>query len=321
MTQTDPRFASLRGATTLITGGAGFIGSHLAHRLVGLGAKVRVIDDLSGGFRENVPAGATLIAESILNHRALLDATTGCDLVFHQAALVSVPLSVEKPDECMRQNVLGTERVLSAAVACKVRRVAFAASAAAYGDCTTLPCREDLLAAPASPYGMSKVAGEMLMAVFSRNFGISTVSLRYQNIFGERQNPGGPYAAAISAFHKCLATGKRPTIFGDGRQTRDWTHVANVVHANLLAAVCPRPLKGEVINVGTGVRTDLLTVLNTLAAAMGVKADPAFGPTRAGDVRDAVADISRAREMLGYEPIVGFTEGIARMLGAQANAA
>ncbi|HYE03777.1 MAG TPA: SDR family oxidoreductase [Phycisphaerales bacterium] len=302
------------GATALITGGAGFIGSHLAAALVGLGARVRILDDLSGGFRENVPDGAELIEASILDDAALQRAISGCRWVFHQAAMVSVPQSVEQPGECVRVNVEGTQRVLSAAVRAGVARVMFAASAAAYGNEPTLPSRESHLPDSWSPYAMSKIAGEHLLRTFARCYGLSTVSLRYFNIFGPRQNPDSPYAAVISAFVRALQSGKRPTIFGDGTQTRDFTHIDNVVLANLLAATSERPLTGEMINIGTGVRVSLLDVLEQLGRVLGIRPDPVFAPPRAGDVRHSVADIALARELLGYEPIVSFADGIAGTL-------
>lgn len=307
------QFDRLRGATVLVTGGAGFIGSHLAEALLELGSEVRVLDDLSTGVRANVPAGAQFIEASVLDGAALSAAVRGCSVVFHQAAMVSVPRSVAEPAECLRQNVMGTERVLSAAVDAKVSRVVFAASGAAYGDRPVLPCREDAAPAPVSPYGMSKVAGEMLMSVFSRQYGLSTVSLRYMNVYGPRQRPDGPYAAAVSAFASALKAGRRPVVYGDGRQTRDWVHVSDVVSANLLAATSARRLAGEVVNIGTGRREDLLAVLAALGEAMGVRPEPQFGPERSGDVRDAVADIGRARELLGYEPRVDLRRGLAEL--------
>jgi UDP-glucose 4-epimerase len=299
------------GCPVLITGGAGFIGSHLGARLIELGARVGVLDDLSGGFERNIPAGAEFFRGSVLDRAALGEAIHDRRVVYHQAAMVSVPESVAKPEECVRVNVEGTQRVLEAARVVGAR-VVFAASAAAYGNAAVLPCREDQPADCFSPYAMSKVAGEQLLAVYARCYGLSTVSLRYMNIFGPRQNPNSPYAAVISALHKALASGGQPTIFGDGRQTRDFTYVANVVHANLLAG--SRPLAGEVINIGTGRQTSLLEVLETLAKVMGVEARPTFGPVRAGDVRDSVADITRAREVLGYEPLIGLEDGLRRMI-------
>lgn len=305
---------NFQSRTVLITGGAGFIGSHLARRLIDLGAKVRVIDDLSGGFRENVPVEARFIRASILDHHALREAASDCGYVFHEAAMVSVPESVEHPDRCAEINIMGTERVLEAAKVAGVERVIFAASAAAYGESRTLPNREDQPTDCRSPYAAGKVAGEALCAAFAHCYPLTTVCLRYFNIFGPRQNPNSAYAAAISAFTKALRGGQRPTIYGDGKQTRDFTFIDNVVHANLLAASSPRDLKGEIINIGTGVRTSLLDVLDHMGRILQVKVQPQFVPARAGDVRDSVADISKARELVGYEPVVDFQTGLERTL-------
>jgi UDP-glucose 4-epimerase len=311
-------FSRFRGERALITGGAGFIGSHLAHGLVRLGAQVVALDDLSGGFRENLPErNVEFVHASVLDDAALRRAARGCRWVFHQAAMVSVPESVEKPDECVRLNVGGTERVLAAAREVKAERVMFAASAAAYGNHPTLPCSESHLPDSWSPYAMSKIAGEHLLATYARCFGMSAVSLRYMNIFGPRQNPNSPYAAVISAFVNRLRAGKQPTVFGDGSQTRDFTFIENVVHANLLAAAGGRPgtvFHGQPINVGTGVRTSLLDVLNALGRALKVDATPVFGGPRAGDIQHSVADISLARSLLGYRPLVGLDEGLSRTL-------
>jgi UDP-glucose 4-epimerase len=303
-----------RGKAVLITGGAGFIGSHLAHRLVALGADVRVLDDLSGGFRENLPRGATLTEHSILDDAALRQAMDGCDYVFHQAALVSVPQSVEEPDQCLQINIVGTQRVLEAARDLGVKRVLFAASAAAYGGTPNLPSRETDAPDSYSPYAASKVAGEQLLAAFARSYGMSTISLRYFNIFGPRQDPNSPYAAVISAFSKRLLAREQPSVFGDGTQTRDFTYVDNVVHANLLAASSDKPLAGEVVNIGTGRRISLLDVLRVMGEVLAFEVKPTFGPPRAGDVPHSQADISAARTVLGYEPIVTFEEGIKHLL-------
>jgi len=302
------------GATVLITGGAGFIGGHIGHRCIAAGAKVRVLDDLTGGFAENIAPGAELIRASVLDDVALNKAASGCAYVFHQAAMVSVPESVAKSYECMQVNVVGTERVLSAAKAAGVRRVMFAASAAAYGNNPTLPSSERHLPDSFSPYAMSKISGELLCQTFSRCYGLSTVALRYFNVFGERQNPNSAYAAVISAFHQALTAGTTPKIFGDGQQTRDFVYIENVVNANLLAATCVKPLSGEIINIGTGQRVSLLTVLERMAEALGKPAKPEFHPARAGDIRDSVADISAAAELIGYHPVVDFATGINRML-------
>jgi UDP-glucose 4-epimerase len=308
---------SFRDVPVLITGGAGFIGSHLAHRLLELGAVVRVIDDLSGGKRDNLSSGVAFLQESILNPAALDEMMTGCRFVFHQAAMVSVPESVEDPQRCAEVNILGTSMVLDAAGKAGVKRVMFAASAAAYGGEPQLPSREDHPPQCWSPYAASKVAGEMLMQAFARCYPISTVSLRYFNIFGPRQNPDSPYAAVISAFMKAIQAGKQPTIYGDGTQTRDFTYIDNVVHANLLAATTNENMKGQIINIGTGHRISLMDVLANMSRALGKEIKPVFATPRAGDVRDSVADLGTAQKLLGYKPIVDFPTGIARTLAAE----
>lgn len=317
MTTTETKF-DFSGVAVLITGGAGFIGSHLAVELVQRGAQVRVIDDLSGGFAENLPAEVELHRASILDDAALREAAAGCRYLFHHAAMVSVPESVEQPGKCLETNIVGTQRVLEAARDLNVKRVIFAASAAAYGNHPNLPSSESTAPDCYSPYAASKVAGEALLAAFSRCYELSTVSLRYFNIFGPRQNPDSPYAAVISAFYKALLSGQQPTIFGDGRQTRDFTHVDNVVHANILAATADQPLTGQVINIGTGRRISLLEVLEVMGQAMGVAIEPTFAEPRAGDVRHSQADISLARKLLNYEPIVSFAQGMHRMLNSAA---
>ena len=303
-----------RGRIALVTGGAGFIGSHLGRRLLELGARVRVIDDLSSGHERNVPEGVEFIRASVLDEDAVARACERCDYAFHQAAMVSVPQSVEQPGRCMDVNVRGTEVVLSAARRAGVARVMFAESAAAYGNEPSLPSREDHLPDCWSPYAASKVAGEMLLTTFARCYVLSTISLRYFNVFGPRQDPKSPYAAVISAFIDALAAGRRPKVFGDGLQTRDFVPVENIVHANLLAASSPKKLAGEVVNIGCAGRISLLDVLSHMGRVLGVKADPEFLPPRAGDVRHSSADITRARELLAYEPILPFAEGIRRTL-------
>ncbi len=312
-----------RDCPVLITGGAGFIGSHLAHRLIQLGAIVHIIDDLSGGFRENIPPAAIFTHGSILDENPLKKAVSGtgtnsggCRFIFHQAAMVSVPESVEDPRRCANINIIGTELVLEAAKDTGVERVIFAASAAAYGGSPQLPSREDHPPDCQSPYAASKVAGELLLHTFARCYGLSTVSLRYFNIFGPRQNPDSPYAAAISAVLKAARNNKQPTIYGDGKQTRDFTYIDNVVHANLLAASSPRNFTGEVINIGTGKRISLLDVLTEISRALNVNTTPRFAPTRPGDVKDSVADITKARDLLGYQPITDFPSGIKQTLQA-----
>jgi nucleoside-diphosphate-sugar epimerase len=310
----DNAFRGSPPVRALITGGAGFIGSHLARKLLQLGAEVVVLDDLSGGSRDNVPSQARFTEASILDDDRLREAASGCRYVFHEAAVVSVPESVGDPQRCAAINILGTERVLEAARDAGVQRLIFAASAAAYGGAPRLPSREDDPADCRSPYAASKVAGEALLAAFGHCYPLSTISLRYFNVFGPGQNANSAYAAAISAFHKALREGGQPTIHGDGLQTRDFVFIDNIVHANLLAATSPRAFRGEVINIGTGERVNLLEVLEHMGRAMNVKVQPQFAQPRVGDVRDSVADIARARELLGYDPLIDFAEGMRRML-------
>lgn len=301
---------AFRGRRVLVTGGAGFIGGHLAENLLRLGAEVRILDDLSSGHRHRVPAAATFLQGSVTDRSLVREAVAGCDVVFHEAAMVSVPQSVEQPGRCAEVNILGTEFVLEESVKAKVSRVLFAASAAAYGGEPQLPSREDHPTDCRSPYAASKVAGEVLLRAFASCYPISTVSLRYFNVFGPAQDPKSPYAAAISAFTDILAAGREPTVFGDGLQTRDFVFIDNIVHANLLAAASPKPLAGEVINIGTGARITLLDTIAGIAKALGRTASPSFGPPRAGDVRHSSADIARAKSILGYAPVTAFDEGI-----------
>lgn len=308
--ESQPYRDAFRSRRALVTGGAGFIGGHLAENLLRLGAEVHILDDLSSGHRHRVPTAARFFHGSVTDRALVREAIAGCDVVFHEAAMVSVPQSVEQPERCAQVNILGTEIVLEEAVAAKARRVLFAASAAAYGGEPQLPSREDHPTDCRSPYAASKVAGEVLLAAFARCYPISTVSLRYFNVFGPAQDPKSPYAAAISAFTDILAAGRQPTVFGDGLQTRDFVYIHNIVHANLLAAASERELVGDVINIGTGARISLLETIDEIAKALGRSGAPSFGPPRAGDVRHSSADISKARAILGYAPVSDFAEGI-----------
>lgn len=300
-----------RGRRVLVTGGAGFIGSHIVERLLELEAQVRVLDDLSTGHRTNLPnQGEKLIEGSILDRTALKEAVEGCDCVFHEGAFISVPLSVEEPYHCIEINIIGTERLLEVARDAGVKRLVFAASSSAYGDSEVLPSLESQEPNPCSPYAASKLAGELLLNTFSHCYGLSTVSLRYFNVCGPRQDPKSAYAAAISAFADALTNGRQPTIFGDGEQTRDFVYVRDVVHANLLAASCDKPLAGEVMNIGTGGRISLLDILKLMGQEMGIEVNPIFEPVRAGDVKHTCADISKAREIIAYEPLVSFEDGL-----------
>lgn len=300
------------GTRICITGGAGFIGSHLVEALTGLGARCVVIDDLSGGSRENISAfDPAFIEASILDLDAVAEAISGCRFVFHQAAMGSVPRSVEQPRKYNDINVTGTLNVLEAARIAGVQRVMFAASSSAYGNTQVLPKMETMPPLPASPYAANKVADEAMMRAWATSYGLDTVSLRYFNIFGPRQNANSAYAAVIAAFAKDLIAGEKPTIFGDGTQSRDFTFVDNAVHANLLAARNEKPLRGEVFNVACGQR---ITV-NELAEKMAAMLDrpdltPQYVGIRAGDVKHSLADLSLVRSTLGYTPIIPFAEGL-----------
>ena len=310
---TRDEFAALNGRRVLVTGGAGFIGSHLAAALHSLGADVVVLDDLTGGGDPvALPAGVRFVRGSILDPSLLADVTAGCRFVFHQAALGSVPRSVEQPRLYHDVNVTGTLNVLEAARAAGVRRVLFAASSSAYGDNPTLPKREDMPTAPLSPYAANKVAAEAMMAAYAHSYGVDTACLRYFNIFGPRQSPDNAYAAVIAAFAKALVNGRRPVIFGDGEQSRDFTYVDNVVRANLLAATAAGPLGGAVINTACGQRVTVTELATEMAKLFGrPDLTPEYRPERVGDVKHSMADLAVARRLLGYEPVVGFQEGLA----------
>lgn len=294
----------------LITGGAGFIGSHIAQRLTQRGDTVRVLDDLSTGDRANLDGiDVDLRVGSVLDRGALASAMEGCRYVFHLAAQVSVPASMDDPAHTHEVNTTGTMRVYEAARAAGVERCVLSATCAVYGDEPTLPKRETSQLAPASPYAASKLAGEIYGQVWSRGLGLEVVSLRYFNVFGPRQSPEGGYAAAIPVFITRLLAGRPVTIFGDGGATRDFVFIDNVVDANLRAAVAPG-VAGQVFNIGTGVETSVLDLYRTIRDAAGFSAEPSFGPERAGDIRHSVGDISLAREVLGWTPRVGISEGL-----------
>jgi nucleoside-diphosphate-sugar epimerase len=301
----------------LVTGGAGFIGSHLVEALLARGRRVRVLDDLSSGRREVLPAhrDLELIVGDIRDAATLARAMAGVQVVFHQAALRSVPRSVVDPWSYHDVNVTGTMRLLLAAREARVRRVVFASSSSVYGDQPVLPLHEDLRPQPIAPYGASKLAGEHYCANFSRHYGLETASLRYFNVFGPRQDPASEYAAVIARFIQAARRGEPLEIHGDGKQTRDFTYIANVVDANLLAAEAPR-LAGEVFNVACGTRLSVLDIATSLEAILGRPLARRHAPARPGDVRDTLADISRARQRLAYEPRVDFAEGLKRTVAA-----
>jgi nucleoside-diphosphate-sugar epimerase len=300
------------GASVLVTGGAGFIGSHLVEALTILGAKVVVLDDLSGGSLENIaPFGARFVRGSILDEPVLGGAMAGCKFVFHLAALGSVPQSVEQPRKYHDANATGTLNVLEAARKSGVARVIYSASSSAYGDAPGLPKVETMPPAPCSPYAATKLAGEALLACYSASYRLDTISLRYFNIFGPRQNANSAYAAVIAAFAKALLSGQPPMIFGDGEQSRDFTFVENAVHSNLLGASSAKPLNGEVVNVACGKSVTVVELAHAMAAGLGrPDLKPKFGPERAGDVKHSLADMTKARALLGYEPLIGLEAGL-----------
>jgi nucleoside-diphosphate-sugar epimerase len=309
----DGHFADSR---VLITGGAGFIGSHLAQALAELGASVIVLDNLIGGSRANLHGfgPVELVVGSILDTDLLARVMQGCRYVFHEAALGSVPGSVDRPREYHDVNATGTLNVLETARSLGVSRVMFAASSSAYGE-NGVPWIETMPPLPLSPYAATKLAGEALLRAYSGSFGLDTVSLRYFNVFGPRQNANSAYAAVIAAFAKAVLAGQNPVIYGDGEQSRDFTYIDNVVHANLLAARVEKPLRGEVINVGCGGRITVNELAAQVTALLG-RGDlrPTHLPERTGDLKHSYADLARAGELLKYAPIVNVAAGLQETL-------
>lgn len=295
----------------LVTGGAGFIGSHIARRLVDDGHEVVVFDDLSLGHRENVPTGARFVQSTIIESAALRAAMQDVDVVFHQAALPSVPRSIEAPVASHVVNATGTLIVLEAARHAGVRKVIYAASSSAYGDAPTLPKVETMATDPRSPYAAAKLAGENYCRAFFHSYGLRTTSLRYFNVYGPRQDPNGAYAAVIPRFILNSFQGDPLPINGDGRQSRDFTFVDDVVAANLLAASSSAS-DGKVINIGAGRQTSVLDLANQVITLTGSASVKVHRPTRFGDVRDSLADIRLARETLGYEPSTHIPDGLRR---------
>lgn len=295
----------------LVTGGAGFIGSNLVDALVVQGHEVVILDDLSTGLKENVNPAADFIEGSVTDEPVVRDAMAGVEVVFHQAALGSVQRSVEHPLHSDFVNTHGTLTVLKAALDAGVRRVVYASSSSVYGGAKVMPTPETAPLVPRSPYAVTKFAGEQYCRVFAELFGLETVALRYFNIFGPRQRPDSAYAAVIPLFIDALMAGRRPTVHGDGRQSRDLTFVANAVAANLRAAHAPaEACSGHVYNVAAGGRFSLLDLLSALGEIIGVVPEPIFGPPRKGDVRDSQADISAAVRDLSYEPVASFGDGL-----------
>ena len=300
-------------ASYLVTGGAGFIGSHLAQELLTRGHRVRVADSFITGRRENLQVipSAEFVEGDLADLSFAEKACAGVEYVLHQAAIPSVPRSVDDPVTSNRANITATLNVLDAARRAGVKRLVYAGSSSAYGDTPTLPKHEDMPTAPKSPYALQKLVGEQYCQMFTELYGFETVTTRYFNVFGPRQDPGSPYSGVISLFIDAIAAGKTPKIHGDGRQTRDFTYVADVVTGVLRCCDAPN-VAGEVINVAAGGRISLLELIRALQVITKNETQAEFGPTREGDVRDSQADIFKARQMLGFEPSVPFDEGLRR---------
>ena len=303
-------------ARCLVTGGCGFIGSHIVRGLLDAGHKVRVLDNLSTGKRENLDEvldRIKLIEGDINDAIAVKEAISGVERVFHQAALASVQMSLEKPLDTNHACVTGTLNMLHHSMQAKVKRFVYAASSAAYGDQPTSSKRESDLPSPLSPYAVAKLAGEYYCQAYFHSFGMETVGLRYFNVYGPRQDPDSPYSAVIPLFVSRILSGEKPSIYGDGLQSRDFTYVSNVVHGNLLASERPN-IGGRVFNIADGGQTTLLQLLKLLGGLLGKSIEPDFLPARLGDVRESLADITLARKLLGYEPQVRLEEGLKRTI-------
>ena len=303
------------GTVFLVTGGAGFIGSNLCEAILNLGYRVRCLDDLSTGKQENVDLflghpNYSFIRGDIKSLQLCMDACKGVDYVLNQAAWGSVPRSIEMPLYYCANNITGTLNMLEAARKNGVKKFVYASSSSVYGDEPNLPKKEGREGNLLSPYAVSKRADEEWAKQYTRHYGLDTYGLRYFNVFGRRQDPNGAYAAVIPKFIKQLLRGEAPTINGDGRQSRDFTYIENVVEANLKACLAPHEAAGEVYNIAFGGREYLIDIYNYLTEALDVKIEPHFGPDRAGDIKHSNADITKAREMLGYDPDWSFERGI-----------
>src|SRR3954464_6315284 len=302
-------------AKYLVTGGAGFIGSHLTTELTRRGHTVRVVDNLATGKRSNLEhvSGVEFLEGDLAEETVARRAANGMDYVLHQAAIPSVPRSVKDPITSNRANVDATLNILVAARDAGVKRLVFAGSSSAYGNTPTLPKHEDMPTNPLSPYALQKVGGEQYLQMFTKLYGLETVSIRYFNVFGPRQDPTSPYAGVISVFATALIENRSPKIYGNGEQTRDFTYVANVVDG-VLRACEAEGASGEVINVATGGRISLNQLFRTMRDLVGGTVEPTYLDLRAGDVRDSQADISKARRILRYEPGVSFEDGLAHTI-------
>ncbi|HYE16851.1 MAG TPA: SDR family oxidoreductase [Tepidisphaeraceae bacterium] len=302
--------------TALVTGGAGFIGHHIARTLLARGCNVRVLDDLSRGSRTRlteIGAGVDFVEGSILDDNALEKSVRGVDVIFHHGAWASVPQSVEQPIEYQEIDATGTLKVLEAARKLGVRRIVYAASSSAYGDQPELPKREDQIPTPISPYAVAKYVGELYLSVYAKLHGMETISLRYFNVFGPHQDPKSLYGAAIPAIVSRVVKGISPTIYGDGEQTRDFCYIDNVVEANLLAASATG-VAGQVVNVACGQRVSVNDIVRLANQFLGTNVKPTYAPPRVGDVKDSWADCSLAAKVIGYKPKVFFEEGLKRWI-------
>jgi nucleoside-diphosphate-sugar epimerase len=299
----------------VVTGGAGFIGSHLAEELVRRGERVRIADSLITGSRKNIAhlSGVEFVEGDLADLNVARRAVEGADYVLHQAAIPSVPRSVEDPVTSNRANIDATLSVLVAARNARVKRVVYAGSSSAYGNTPNLPKHEGMPTNPLSPYALQKLVGEQYMQMFTTLYGLETVTTRYFNVFGPRQDPSSPYSGVISLFAKALLENRPPSIYGDGEQTRDFTYVANVVDGVLRAVTAPAA-SGQVINVATGSRISLNRLFSSIRQLTGATVAAQYAAARHGDVKDSQADITRARELLGYEPLVSFEDGLRRTI-------
>lgn len=305
-----------KGTTFLVTGGAGFIGSNLCQALLEMGHEVRCLDDLSTGKRANVDMfasepGYTFIEGDIRDFETCVSAMADVDYVLHQAAWGSVPRSIERPLVYEEINIRGTLNMMEAARQNRIKKFVYASSSSVYGDETALPKREGQEGILLSPYAVTKRAAEEYGKLYSKLYGLDTYGLRYFNVFGRRQDPDGAYAAAIPKFIRLLMNDQAPTIYGDGRQSRDFTYIDNVIEANLKACRAPAEAAGQVFNIAYGGREYLIDIYHVLAQALGKDIEPVFGPQREGEIRHSNADINKARELLGYDPSYSFADGIA----------